>query len=225
MLYSSERNHSKSEKEDRRKDLSEVGDESRVLPPHHPDDSDSILEDVRTAYDDTSSLKLDLGPTSDRQHSVVTPRPIDSARTLADISEECPMSAPTTARDESSIMGVVRRHSGTRLPSLPTTPRHASVASTAASYSEDFSSIGQGDSVAMSEEKRKSSEQPKDVSQRGGLYSEESVPTEDDVSEAALSDSDDGVSDAVPLKINQLLSVDEISSHSLLENGKVFNTR
>jgi len=64
--------------------------------------SESVAEDVNTVADDASSLKLDLGAsaTSDRLQSAVTPRPIDSARTLADISEEYPISA----RDRKSVV-------------------------------------------------------------------------------------------------------------------------
>lgn len=149
--------------------------------------SESITEDVHTFINDTSSLKLDLGGASERLHSVTTPRAIDSARTLADISEECPPSARTTARDESSVTA------GGKLPvseaaKAANSSRQASVISTGASYSEDFSTVASS-RVASRQDKQPSSAQP-DVGRLSRRLSEESVPTEDDVSEAALSDDD-----------------------------------
>jgi hypothetical protein len=196
--------------------------------------SESVTEDVHTALDDASSLKLDLGASSDQLHSMATPRAMDSARTLADISEECPASARITARDESSVTAGTRQP-GSGAAKVANSPRQASIISAGASYTEDFSSVASShvpsshvesshvpsSHVASHQDKRPSSVQPA-VSQQSARLSEESVATEEDVTEAALSDDDaapESIDVAVPLQQDEVKLVSKGSDHSPADNG------
>jgi hypothetical protein len=84
--------------------------------------------------------------------------------------------------------------------------------STGASYSEDFSTAASSHSIASRQDKQQNSPQP-DASRRSRRLSEESVPTEDDVSEAALSD-DDTATESVNEKASQRQNVSPSVSKS-----------
>jgi hypothetical protein len=149
--------------------VKKLGDKSETITEDVPtavDDASSVKLDLNKSLDDRHMLKLDLGASSEHLHTAGTPRApaIDSARTMADVSE----SLLPTNRDESSAAHARKRDI-------------TSVASGVNSYADDFSGT-----VDATDEKRKSS-----VSKAvPSSYVEESVATEDDVSEATLSNGD-----------------------------------
>lgn len=136
-------------------------------------DASSVKLDLDKSFNDRHLLNLDLGASTDHLHTAGTPRgaPIDSARTMADISE----SVLPANYDESSVTAQLP---GKLDSEAAKQSRHASVVSGGASYADDFSSA-----VAATDEKHKSSA-PKTVSSQ---QFDDSVATEDDISEAALS--------------------------------------
>jgi len=156
---------------------------------------DVLTKDVPAAVNDgdgDSCLKLDLRGL-DQPVTAATPRgvavAVDSARTLADIPEDILMSARTAAAEELSV------GAGTQLvtprPDVSQVPpsSHAdSVSSQSECYSEDFSSAATSNTPGAATQKANETGLLKHSPKNSHESENESVETQDDISEALSAD-------------------------------------
>jgi len=155
-------------------------------------DKSVLTEDIPAGVDEDSCLKLDLRGLEQDVVPGAAAVAVDSARTLADIPEDYLMSASarTVAVDESVAAGTQPVASSPRqdVAEVPAYSHGASIASQSVdvNYSQEFLS------AAASDEESARSQRPTetDLSAPSSHVTEETIDTEDDVSEVL---SEDGV--------------------------------
>ena len=145
--------------------------------------SSVLAEDVAAdVNDDDSCLKLDLGSLD----QAVTPAmqqgiavAVDSARTLADIPEDYLMteSAGITAADD------LAAEAGTQLVAAAREPARVPASSVDESYSEDFSAASDSVNSRSAASQKPSQKDVSKQSLKSAGMSEDSVQTQDDISE------------------------------------------